>query len=383
VRHMQYLRVDQNAPYQQLIGVGGVGTGIFFELEGNHTLGRNESRLGRLLDVRDYCKLHIVIHYIAKLLGTRLSESAFRITPIAMVGDDGVGQRVIREMKEVGIDTARIQIVPGAPSLFSVCFQYPDGTGGNLTTSNSAAGLLSSRDIDEIADLLSAGTRRTIALAVPEVPLEVRRHFLQLATRTGSVCVASFAAMEVGPAWDLGMFDLLDLVSLNENEGEELVDCTFSAESPELFVRKCQELLRASHPQLKVIITAGELGAYGITVKEYNFCPAAPVKVASTAGAGDALLGGVIAGLATGLPFLSARSAGHGMGRIESALQLGVLLGSYKCLSPHTIHPHAGLDTLLEFAESQGLSCSPELGNLLVRDMVAQSPISDIPSGAW
>ena len=50
------------------------------------------------------------------------------------------------------------------------------------------------------------------------------------------------------------MFELLDLVSLNEDEGQELVQSKFSPESPEEFVRKCQDLLRAAYPKLKVII---------------------------------------------------------------------------------------------------------------------------------
>ena len=78
---MRVLRIDERSPYQQLIGVGGLGTGIFFALEGNHTLGRNESRPGQLLDVRDYCKLHIVIHYIAKLLGAQPNSSSFHVFP--------------------------------------------------------------------------------------------------------------------------------------------------------------------------------------------------------------------------------------------------------------------------------------------------------------
>ena len=43
---------------------GGIGRGSFFLLDGRHTLGREESRGGRFLDRRDYCKLHIVSHYV-------------------------------------------------------------------------------------------------------------------------------------------------------------------------------------------------------------------------------------------------------------------------------------------------------------------------------
>ena len=55
--------------YQALIGTGGVGAGLFFALEGDHTLGREESRSGRFLDRNDYCKLHIAAHYVQVLLG--------------------------------------------------------------------------------------------------------------------------------------------------------------------------------------------------------------------------------------------------------------------------------------------------------------------------
>ena len=42
------LRADGSSPYRRLVGVGGIGTGLFFALEGNHDLGRNESRPARL-----------------------------------------------------------------------------------------------------------------------------------------------------------------------------------------------------------------------------------------------------------------------------------------------------------------------------------------------
>ncbi len=366
---MSYLRFDQDSPFQQLVGVGGVGAGIFFELEGDQTLGRNESRLGRLLDVRDYCKLHIVVHYVAKLLGTRGRDGSFRVVPIAKVGDDATADRLIREMSDVGIDTSRTQKVAGAPTLFSVCFQYPDGSGGNITTSNSAA-LLSQADIDKAQDLFRA-KGKVIALAVPEVPLAERKHFLELASRSGAFRIASFARAEVRLARTTGILELLDLVALNQNEGEELVGISCS-ESSESFIQSCQEFLRTSYPKLKLIVSAGKLGAHGITAQSHSFCPAPKVAVASTAGAGDALLGGVIAGLATGFPFLG-RDCDHQPGVIDSALELGVLLGSFKCLSPHTIHPDASLDRLMEFAAAHGLALSPIMRGPVTSDCAVQS----------
>ena len=87
---MPVLRIDQSSPYHQLIGVGGIGTGIFFELEGNATLGRNESRPSRLLGVRDYCKLHIVIHYVAKRVSTRAWSTPRRSTQLYSVSASNI-----------------------------------------------------------------------------------------------------------------------------------------------------------------------------------------------------------------------------------------------------------------------------------------------------
>ena len=115
--------------------MGGIGSGIVFALEGGHDLGRNESRPGRLLDVRDYCKLHIVAHYPSVLLGARPEGAPFHVLPIGKVGDDEAGRRLRAEMTAAGMDLRFVDTVTGPPTLFSVCFLYPDGSGGNVTTS--------------------------------------------------------------------------------------------------------------------------------------------------------------------------------------------------------------------------------------------------------
>ena len=102
------LRLDAGSPYRQLIGVGGIGAGLFFALEGNHTLGRNESRPARQLPVRDYCKLHIIAHYVAVLLGP-----GFTVLPIGKVGDDQTGERLYGEMAAAGMDLRFVEQAPG------------------------------------------------------------------------------------------------------------------------------------------------------------------------------------------------------------------------------------------------------------------------------
>src|SRR4029077_14597086 len=102
-----------------------------------------------------------------------------------MVGADAPGRQMLKEMSDVGIDTTHVRTTDKLPTLFSVCFQYPDGAGGNITTCNSAAAALTTSHLDDIARLLRSDAARTIALAVPEVSIEIREHFLKLATAAG------------------------------------------------------------------------------------------------------------------------------------------------------------------------------------------------------
>jgi len=83
----------------------------------------------------------------------------------------------------------------------------------------------------------------------------------------------------------------------------------------------------------------------------------------STAGAGDALLGGVLSALVAGLPLIRSESISKRLNDdpIATALELGVLLGSYKVTSPHTIHPSASLDALLNFAGENGIQFSTDI----------------------
>jgi sugar/nucleoside kinase (ribokinase family) len=363
---MRILRIDDNSPYCQAVGIGGLGTGMFFALEGNHTLGRNESRAARLLDVRDYCKLHIVMHYIAKLLGAGAGAN-FRILPIGAVGDDAAGEFVRQELARAGIDTRFVEKIRGMPTLFSACFQYPDGSGGNITTNNSAASAFRCPDLAIGNVLASAGTRG-IALILPEVPLEVRRRFLEEASRRKALRVASFVSAEIARARKMGMFDELDLIAVNEGEASELIGTTFSPERPESFLDQCAQFLRKRYPSLRMVISAGKHGAYAVSQDFWNCCQAPGVQMASTTGAGDCLLGGIVAALAAGVPLLNSKPPRKSLVErsLDTALEFGVLLASYKLTSPHTIHPQASVSSLLRFAQQLGAQFAPPVQQLFV-----------------
>ncbi len=351
------LRLRGDAGYRQLIGVGGIGSGLFFRLEGDRPLGRNESRPARMLDARDYCKLHIICHYVATLMGAGSGESGFRVLPIARVGADDAGYRVLKELRLAGVDCSSVQVADGFHTLFSVCFLYPDGAGGNITSSSSAAATLEPGDVNRCEPLLAQGGTSSIALAVPEAPLASRARLLELATVHGALRVASFASAEIQEAKELGMFSRIDLLALNEDEAGTLAGGSLDPGDPEPFLARCSDILCAFQPRIRIVVSAGRHGAFGFDAGRWDHCLPPAVRDVNTAGAGDALIAGIVSALAVGMPFTNSGAPSAGR-PVASALDVGVLLAAYSVTSPHTIHPESNLDALLSFAAGTGADCS-------------------------
>jgi len=354
-----YLNCDSSC--RAAIGVGGIGSGMYFALEGDHSLGRNESRLARLLDVRDYCKLHIVAHHVAVLLGADPSGVPFLVLPVGKVGNDDAGRRLLEEMRRAGMNTSFVEAVDGEPTLLSVCFQYPDGTGGNITTSVSAASALATEEIDWAFEAFPAAGSGAVAIAMPEVPLRFRRHLLEAATRRGALRAAVFTSAEIRSARDDGMLELVDLLAMNEDEAQVLTGAVLDPGAPEPFLDACRDVLARMGNGKRIIVTAGRDGAFALDPDFTDYCPAAPVTVASTAGAGDALLGGVIAGLVGGMPFVEPGAARRQISELplSSAFDLGCLVAGFSVTSPHTIHPELSLENVLQFAGKLGIPLDP------------------------
>lgn len=334
--------------YAAMIGVGGVGSGIFFALDGNHTLGREESRGGRFLDRRDYCKLHIVSHYVKRLLGPD-----FDVIPVGRVGDDQVGASLLAEMRQVGLDMGYMERAEGERTLFAVCFIYPDGSGGNLTGNYSACASVDASFVSRVEPELARFAGKGVALAMPEVPLQARNRLLELGTTHGFLRVASFTSAEMRQVIQDDGMRRVDLLGINIDEAAAAIGISPEDREPEAIVENAVQTLRSSNDSLQVSITAGRRGSWSWDGSSLVHVPAFPAKVASTAGAGDAHLAGIIAGLTVGLPLVEA----HRFGALTAALSV---------TSPHTINPELDRDSLQEFAAAIHAPVSNAVRNLLV-----------------
>ena len=281
--------------YRAMIATGGIGTGTFFALNGNHTLGREESRSGHYLDQKDYCKQHIITHYVKKL-----SPKDFMLYPIGKVGNDAAGRELIREMEQVGMQLDYVQVADDAPTMIALCLVYPDKSGGNLTVDHSACALVSASDIDAAVVQLAKYQADAIVLAVPEVPLASRRRLLELGTLYGAFRVASFLSEEMAEVQAAKILHHVDLLAINLDEAMRLTSLKTS-EPLQQHVKQVLDVLLESWPALKISITAGSSGSWIWDGEQLSYSGISNARVATTAGAGDAHLAGLLIGLNAGL----------------------------------------------------------------------------------
>ncbi|MBN2410204.1 hypothetical protein JXQ31_00845 [candidate division KSB1 bacterium] len=345
---MQPLKINiSNCRYRAMIGVGGIGSGKFFLLDGDHTLGREESRGGRFLDTRDYCKLHIIAHYVQVLLGPE-----FSVIPIGKIGDDDVGRNLFREMRETGMNLNYVRYVKESPTLFSFCFVYPDGSGGNMTTNDSACSKINGDDVKEVLPEFVRFAHKGIVLAAPEAPMPAREILLDMGTQYHFFRVASFTSEEMRYVMQSNMLLNVDLLAINIDEAASAVDMTAENNNKLSVINSAIKLFGKINPGLNISITGGSNGSWTWDGKTLNHVPALKVDVKSTAGAGDAFLAGMITGLTAGLS-------------LQESQHLATLTAGVSVQSPHTINWDLDKKSLYKLAECSTENVNNHINRLL------------------
>ena len=288
--------------YTHIFGTGGIGTGAIYSLEGDHTLGRDETRLGVKLPNQDFCKLHNISHYLSVIL--KDAAPGVKVYPVGAVGSDQEGRGLLRLFETYGIAKDYVSSRRSHPTLHSICFQYPDGSGGNITESKSASSSVGKSDIEPIAQALQE--KKSVVFAVPEVPLETRIHLLSLPGNKYLWKAASFLSSEIRTVFDEGVFEQLDFCAFNMDEARALMqEEKNTCHESRVAAEKCNKLVREKNKDIELVITDGGMGAFAFSRNRSEFLPAFGMKVENSAGAGDALFAGVIIGKVLGLPFIS------------------------------------------------------------------------------
>lgn len=309
--------MTEKTGYKKIVGTGGIGMGMLFHSETMETLARSESRMVILSDAKDYCKQHIVFYYV-----TVFTKNFSEVYPIGFVGSDANGRNLIEEMQREGMNTRFVGISESEPTMLSICLQYPDKEGCNFTAKNNASVYVTPEYIRESMSSIGVDSD-TIVAVIPEVSVESRIAMLKEGRERQAFNVLSVPVAEAGEFAELNAFAYTDLLAVNEEEAQAVLgEKIFGRE----LVQKLYEKLYQTNPSICVLVTCGSRGAYSAAKAGVEYIPPLPGNAINTTGAGDAFLGGTLAGIARGLTLQKGHSDEYfGETPVQSAVELGTL----------------------------------------------------------
>jgi arabinose-5-phosphate isomerase len=227
--------------------------------------------------------------------------------------DDAEGRFVRQGMASLGIEIA-LDLSGGASSF---CHVYVDPGGGRaIYMARGATGDLTPGEIDELHGGV-IDQARTVSTEISQLPLATVQRVLERANRAGAQTVLDFdvpladAVPELGSEEELhAVLACAGVIKASRSSLEGVVSGDGAREI-------ARALLQRYGPEA-VVLTLGEEGAAALCGDEFWQVGAARVEILDTTGAGDAFLGGLLAGRHRGLDW-------------PTALRLGAACGAACC----------------------------------------------------
>lgn len=219
------------------------------------------------------------------------------VTMITKLGEDSFGRDTLENYKSLGFDTSQVLFTDEAATGVAPIWVEESSGNNAIIVAAGANDLLSSRDIANAADAITAAQ---ILICQWEVPLETTIAALEIARANGVTTI--FNPAPIRDDLPTTAYALCDIFSPNESETEALTG--LSVQSLDEAEVAGKELLARGVG--KVILTLGERGSMLVEPTGATHIPTAAVKAIDTTGAGDAFMGSLGYFLGTGAPIQTA-----------------------------------------------------------------------------
>ena len=218
------------------------------------------------------------------------------------VGEDPFEEELVKNLRDNGVDTSRVETVSGAPTGSAFITVTPDGE-NTIIVSPGANRSFGPEEIEAVREDLG---RTRVLVAQLEIDLEAVEAAARVVDEAGRRFLMNLAPpREVSEA----LLRLSDPLVVNEHEAAFLLG-EEAQENPE----ESAEKLLLFGPR-STIVTLGAEGAVLATGGSAQHFPAPEVEAVDTTGAGDAFVGALAAKLARDAP-------------LEEAVPYAVLAGA-------------------------------------------------------
>jgi len=234
-----------------------------------------------------------------------------RASFLSCVGQDIIGDFLIRDLASSGIDTAWVKRTPQRSTGCAFIMLFPNGN--NCITVDPAANLaLTPADVERARQVIE---RADAVVSVLEIPLEVVEAAFGLARQAGTLTV-----LDAGPPRDCPseILRLADIVSPNETE---LAQLTGADVSGRVSAREAAEKLLAQGVGT-VVLKLGSDGSMLVTPQGAEHFPAYKINAVDPTAAGDAFTAAFTVEYAAGTKIEDAIRFANGAGAL-AAMKLG------------------------------------------------------------
>ena len=240
---------------------------------------------------------------------------------VSLIDKSEMGKAVLEKLKKHKVDTKYILEDPDGMGMWLAVFDESGDVVGSVSKRPDMMPL--ARLMEEHGDEIFKDAH-SIVVEV-DIDKDVIKQALKYAEKYNLPVYAVVSNMSIASK-RRDLIQQIDCTVCNEQEAEILFVKDFEGVAPEILVEELPELIKnADIPS--IVVTLGDKGAvYASKDGESGYCPARPVKVADTTGAGDAFFSGVAIGLTYGKT-------------MAEAVEIGTRLASSVIVSSENVCP--------------------------------------------
>lgn len=250
---------------------------------------------------RNAGRVEIVHGGVGRNVAEDIANVELRPRFVSMVDNTAQGAEVLRKLQNHRVDTRYVAVVPDGMGIWLAVMDNSGDVVASISKRPRMEAML--KLLEEQGDAIFSDA--TSVVIEVDIDQKVAKEVFRLAERFRVPVYALVANMNIA----LQRRDLIqktDCFICNRQEAEIFFADEFSAEDPQAMAEELQMRVRAGGLKAMVVTMGAEGAVYAETEGKAEFCPAVPVRVRDTSGAGDAFCAGVSIGLSYGKSLMEA-----------------------------------------------------------------------------
>ena len=232
---------------------------------------------------------------VARNIAEDIANCELRPTFVSLVDKTGIGEDVIRKLKNHKVNTDHIRAVEDGMGTWLAVF---DSDGDVYASISKRPDLMPIADIlDEEGDAIFADAD-SVVLEI-DIDKDLVKRIFRLAEKYNKKVYAAVSNMAIA-AERRDFLQKTDCFVCNIQEAGMLFYDDYSGKSPEEMVEILAQKVCAAQIPSMIVTMGGDGAVYADKRGEKGYCPARRVEVRDTTGAGDSFCAGAVIGLTYG-----------------------------------------------------------------------------------